>query len=332
MKKILQHLQMTISGIISTLVNYNNSYMKKQFSIKHFLLMMLIALCGVFVTSNSALGQSAKTWYTPTDYEPQVTNYFGTTGTSATTTTTAGTFRTGTTAINMLPGSTSAKYYWNSNLGIFPAVTTGYVHIIYWAKGYAGSASAEASLPSDRYVASGTSGSGSSDQTGTSVTLSKTAWTQCVSNNIVNNATRVYFAAPQCQVTGSSTGSGCYFDDFVIYSDATATADVTAPTSGPSALGYSGGSLSWTNGSDAGTGVQGSIVLGTNGSSPTTPVIGTDILHQGYYPVNGTITVSGTTWTVLANDNTLSGNTTAKSASVTGYTTYAVLNFDKAYN
>ena len=91
MKKILQHLQMTISGIISTLVNYNNSYMKKQFSIKHFLLMMLIALCGVFVTSNSALGQSAKTWYTPTDYEPQVTNYFGTTGTSATTTTTAGT-------------------------------------------------------------------------------------------------------------------------------------------------------------------------------------------------------------------------------------------------
>ena len=278
--------------------------------------------------TNISFGQSTKTWYTPTDYEPQATGLFGTSGGTATVTTAAGTFRTGTSAIGLLPGSTSAKYYWNSNIGIIPGVTTGYVHLIYWAKGYAGSATSESSLASFRYTTAGKTGTGSSGVTGTAVTLSTTAWTQCQLSYAVNNATRVYFAAPQCQLKGSSTASGCYFDDFIVYYDSIATTDTTAPASGPSNVSYDGSTLSWTNGIDAGTGVQGSIVLGTNTPNATTPTVGMNILQQGYYPAGTTIASadSTTTWTVLADD------TSATSYATTGYTTYAVFNYDKAYN
>ncbi len=292
-------------------------------------LCFFVFLVGIFssLLTNVGYGQTASgTWYQPKDYEP-ITNasYSGVSGGTITTTTAAGTFRTGTTAIQFAPGTTSSKYYWNSAIGVLPAATTGTVHIIYWAKAYAGSATSITTTPSNRYVTSGSTGSGSSDNSGSSVTLSKTAWTQCSSTTTPSNVTRVYFAAPACQLAGASTSSGCYFDDFVVYYDATSATDLTAPSSGPSTLSYSGGSLSWTNGSDAGTGVQGSIILGTNTASPTTPVIGTDILHQGYYANSSTITVGSTTWTVLT-------NTTSTSYTTSGYTTYAVFNYDKAYN
>lgn len=272
----------------------------------------------------SAFGQATGSWYTPTDVEALATGAYGVTGGSLAISTTD--YRTGTQSLAFAPASTSSKYCYNNNIGILPGVTTGRIHLIYWAKA-SDAATTLTSTAGVRYNTSGAIGSGSSgSMTATTTTISSTQWTRCSGYFAVNNATRYYFAAPAFQ-TSTNTYTA-YFDDFIWYYDAssTATTDLTEPEVAPSAVAGTAASLSWTNGSDAGTGVQGTLILGTNAASPTAIVNGTNLLDQGYYPAGATV---ATDWTVLTN---ISGASTTTYNPTTTYTTYAIINYDKAYN
>lgn len=310
-------MKATIYNTANTLTKAN---MKRFYN--KYILLGTVLLASILCTVNT-FAQAGDIWYEAKDYEPLnagVTSFNN--GTALATTTTAGTFRTGTTAIAFTAGSTSARHWMNNNIGVFPALATGYAHIIYYAK--TASAATTSSTPDFEYNTSPTTGDGSSGTTtGGAVTLNESTWTRVTGYITVNNTGRYYYADPIYQT--SSSGVICYFDDFIVYHSASTTTDITAPSAGASSLSYSGGTLSWTNGTDAGEGISGALILGTNTASPTSPVIETDVLHQGYYANSATITVGGTTWTVI-------GSTTGTSIATSGYTTYAVINFDKAYN
>ncbi len=271
------------------------------------------------LSSIYSFGQSTLTWYPTRDSSALNTNYNGVSGGTLSSVNTGA--RSGTYAYSYTAASTSAKYWWNSLIGAFPAASTGYAHMIYWAKvsAYNG-ASAVTTTPTLRYVATATSGAGSSSTTTSTVTtLNTSTWTRCTGYTSVSNVTRVYFAAPFTTATGNGAAL-TYFDDFVVYYDASSTTtDITAPSSGPSALSNSGTAISWTNGSDAGTGVQGSIVLVSTNATAGAPTL----LDQGYYAPGTAVDAN---WTVATNTTSTSWTITGTPAKV------AVINYDKAYN
>ena len=291
-----------------------SSYTKYRV-VSFFLTQLIIGLFLVF----TIVAQPTAPWYQTKDYEPLLTNYFGVSGgTGPTVVSAAGTFRTGSSAISHTPGSTTNKYWYNQNIGII-GNSTGYAHMIYWAKGLLNTASAVGTIATFRYTTTGTVGSVSSSAT-TSVNpaLSTTAWTRYTGYTTVNNATRIYHAAPFSTSTGNGTAL-VYYDDFVLYFDAGTTTDITPPSTAPSALTNNSGVLSWTNGTDAGTGVQGSLILVSSNANAVAPTL----LDQGYYPTGATI---GADWTVATNTATTSWTITGTPLVV------AVINYDKAYN
>lgn len=267
----------------------------------------------------SSFGQATGSWYTPVDFQAlsgTLNTTYGCTGTALALNTT--TYRTGSNSLSALyTGSNSAKTWWNDNLGIVPPAATGYVHVICWVKGYNATSTATLNLG---YCATATAGKNSATSIATATSLNTTTWTRVTGYCVPAKGTAyTYYPYP-------SFSYGGYWDDFVIYYDASSsTTDVVEPNVAPSAVSGTT-TLSWTNGSDAGTGVQGTIILGTNSTSPAAIVNGTNLLDQGYYPVGGTV---ATDWTVLTN---ISGTATTTYAPTTTYTTYAVINYDKAYN
>lgn len=134
-------------------------------------------------------------------------------------------------------------------------------------------------------------------------------------------------------VSGSTS---LYFDDVIIYSSTTATPDLTKPTS---ASAFTSGSItsnsigfSWTNGTDAATGIQNTIILRTTNLSASTPVMN----DQGVYSVAGGTSgpnVVSTDWSVIS-VSVGSGATSFTDNSVASGTSYkyAVIHRDLAYN
>ena len=120
-----------------------------------------------------------------------------------------------------------------------------------------------------------------------------------------------------------SASSAHYVDDVVLYYDNSSTIDLTAPTSAtvPSAT---TSSISWTNGSDAATGIENTLILRrTSGSADDL-----SLNDQGLYAVSAT-DQSGH-WTVVS--NSVSSAATSYSGTFSAGDRYAIVHRDYAYN
>ncbi len=241
--------------------------------------------------------------------------------TGTTTTTNA---RTGSYAlVSNSSTSTSNTAHTNSSTISIPANNYGIV--IAWARGSNSFSNASAG---------GTLGVTTSSTTTANIGTTLTRLTYVTA---LNGASTQNFS---CRVSSRSSTSGqatqVYFDDVIMYASTTNTPDLTKPTS-PSS--FTSGTINsgsvgftWTNGTDAGTGNQATIILRTTNLSAATPVLN----DQGVYSVTGGTsgpnTVS-TDWTVISvtvgsgattfTDNTVSASTSYR---------YAVIHRDLAYN
>src|SRR4051812_1803863 len=175
----------------------------------------LIFLLVLFASGTFA--QSTGTSYLPTDVEAQTGTAYGVSGGSESIVNT--TSRTGTQSVKFNPASTTAKYWYNNNIGVLPGVASGYAHIIFWVKAEIGSGTPTmTATPNIRYNTTAATGNGSSSSTtGSTVTLSTATWSRVTGYTSVTSSTRYYYAAPMEQTTVNNAGNNFYVDDLVMY-------------------------------------------------------------------------------------------------------------------
>ena len=252
------------------------------------------------------------------------------TGTQIATTSTTGAYvRTGNNALVLEMSSaasattTHTAYIQNSNT---VSVAAGqYLHTIAWntANSSAGTL----------YTFFGGTTSGGTTTSTTAVALSATVGTfKRYSGDLLYASAAT--VNPLVGFTKSNANDRAFFlDDIVSYTDATATSDLTKPATAPSGFSNqtptsaSSIALGWTNGTDAGTGVKGFLVLRSTITTSTAPSLN----DQAIYPDGTTIG----NWTVV-------GHGTATNGSITSYTDitydittpciYTIINYDLAYN
>lgn len=229
--------------------------------------------------------------------------------------------RTGVKALSHTTSSTNNVAHTNSSTISVPA--NYYGHVIGWALG--SNANARASC-------GGTLGTTTSSAT---ITTIGTTLTRLSYSTPQNGASAQDFS---CRInTRSVSGSTTlYWDDVIMYTSNSSAPDITKPVIPTSftngAITSSSVGFSWTNGSDAGTGIQNTIILRTTNLSATTPVMN----DQGVYStVGGTSgpNVVTTDWTVIST-SVASGTTTYTDNTVSASTSYkyAIVHRDLAYN
>lgn len=262
-------------------------------------------------------GVIGNTWgQTPTNggFEDGITNW--TTAGSAGTTNA----RTGSNALAHTTSSTSNIAHTNSTT--ISVANNAYAHVIGWAIG---------SNSNSRASCGGTLNTTANSATILTIGTTLTRLTYSVQNT---SGSSQNFS---CRInTRSNSGSTTvYWDDVIVYTNSSATADVTDPTT---ATAFTNGSItpssiafSWTNGSDAATGIQNTIILRTTNTSATTPSLN----DQGVYSISGgtsgpnnigdwtVISVAVTSSTTSYIDNTVAAGTSYK---------YAIIHRDLAYN
>lgn len=245
------------------------------------------------------------------------TNFWTTTGTAGATNA-----RTGINALSHTTSSSSNVAHTNSTIISIPNLQYGIV--IGWCVGSNGATTASVGG-----TLNATTSSTSTNNIGTTLTRLVYSSAQNTSGSAQNFT---------CRVNTRSTGGATtvYWDDVIMYASTTATPDLTKPTS---ATTFTNGSINsnsvnftWTNGSDAGTGLQATIILRTTNTSALTPTMN----DQGVYSVTGGTSgpnIVSTDWTVISTTvgsgtNSYSDNTVAASTSYK----YAVIHRDLAYN
>ena len=234
--------------------------------------------------------------------------------------------RTGSYALALSSTSTWSNRYWYSN-DLYGASAVGtYVHFIYWGKASAASTSVNASL---RYTTFAPPTGIGTLIAGTVVALSTASWTR-VTYRAGNANNRWYYPSPRKSTSNATT---FYIDDVIIYTSTSTTTDIVSPSSPTGLTGDDVNGLSWTNGTDAGTGatgIQATLVFkrtaGSNGNNDLA------LNNQGIYSLTSTEgpSVVGN-WTLVD---------PALAAAATSYSTgtfvvdeeYAVVHRDLAYN
>jgi len=243
--------------------------------------------------------------------------------------TTTGTFstawaRTGTYSL-LSASSTSTSNLAHTNATIVSVPASGWAHVICWAQGINSNANASCGG-----TMNGTVASAATQNIG--ITLTQLSYNkQNTTAGAVNFTLRV-----NSRASVNTTATQTYFDDVIMYVDNATTADLINPTAATSittgTVTASSAGFNWTNGSDAGTGIQNTIILRTTNLSAVTPVMN----NQGVYTLSGGTAgpnVVSTDWTVISisvgsaittyTDNSVSQNTSYK---------YAVIHRDLAYN
>ncbi len=131
------------------------------------------------------------------------------------------------------------------------------------------------------------------------------------------------------RLRSKAQGAACvvYYDDIVLYTSESATADIVAPTAAHN-LTLDNNKLSWTEGTDTLTGVQATLVLRTSNATAEAPVLYAQAAYAT--PDDATsISVIGD-WSVIA--SLPSGTTTYTDGTATANDRYAVVHRDLAYN
>ncbi|NIC02895.1 choice-of-anchor D domain-containing protein [Flavobacterium sp. J49] len=229
--------------------------------------------------------------------------------------------RTGVNSLSHSTSSTSNVAHTNSTLISIP--NGSYAHVIGWAIG---------SNTVARASCGGTLNVTTSSTAITTIGTTLTRLTHSVQNS---SGSSQNFS---CRVNTRSVAGPTivYWDDVVMYSSTSATPDLVKPIEPTSfvvgTLNSSSASFSWTNGSDAGTGIQNTVILRTTNLSASAPSMN----DQGIYSVTGGTSgpnIVSTDWTVLST-SVGSGSTSYTDSTVTQNTTYkyAVIHIDLAYN
>ncbi len=213
----------------------------------------------------------------------------------------------------------------HTNTSTISVANNGYAHVIAWAKGL--NSSSNASVGGTLNVSTSSTVTSNIGTTLTQLTYNSAQNTSGITQNF------------SCRVNSRSsagTATQVYFDDVIMYTDATTAVDIVKPTAASSFINGTTGSgfvsFSWTNGSDAATGIQNSIVLRTTNLAAATPVMN----DQGIYSIaggtSGPNTVT-TDWTVLST-SVLSSSTSYTDATVSPATSYkyAIIHVDLAFN
>ena len=234
--------------------------------------------------------------------------------------------RTG--AYSMKTASYHAATFSNyiQNVNSVAVATNGYLHIICWAR----SSNTPTLYFSGSY--SGTIIAAQSPMTGSST------FAQFYGSVPFSSAGSYY---PDLGIiTSNGSSSVSYIDDIVAYADLSATTDITTPNVAPTSLASgtitsSTVPLTWTNGSDAGTGVQGSIILRAASTVTTSPTLNSQSIYSvagGASGPNTDVSSSNAGWTIVG-INSGSGTTFTDNTIVSGTTyKYAVINYDLAFN
>ena len=273
-----------------------------------------------------ACSLSAQTNSNPIGFENNsITNWTGGSGSESAAIET-GTVRTGDYALALTTTSTSSNMYWYSHNPYGASATGTYVHFIYWAMASTINTSVNASL---RYSTSNPPTGIGTLSAGPVTALSTSAWTQ-VKYYRGNANGRYYYPSPRRTTSNATT---FYVDDVIIYTSNSTTTDIVAPTAASSVNGTNVEGLTWTNGTDTGTGatgVQATLVFkrtgGVNGSADLS------LNNQAIYSLTSTEgpSVVGN-WTLL--DATIDDTeTTYASGTFTVDEEYAIVHRDLAYN
>ena len=249
----------------------------------------------------------------------------GTTGWTTTGSLSTSNARTG--ANSLLSASSSSNSNTaHTNSATISIPTGNYAHVIGWAIG--SNSFANASVGGTLNT---TANSSATANIGTTLTR-LTAW------NVQNNSGSSQSFS--CRVSSRSSASGSatqvYFDDVIMYTDAVSSADITKPvmptTFTNGTIVANSATFSWTNGLDAGTGIQNTIILRTANLSAATPVMNDQGVYSTAGGTSGPNTV-GSDWTILST-SVSAGATAYTDASVSAGTSYkyAIVHRDLAYN
>ena len=173
-----------------------------------------------------------------------------------------------------------------------------------------------------RMSVAGKAGIGYDEAGGKDFDVSASTWTRVYKEFTAGSAK----SGKKLQPTISSSSSGnMYVDDIVMYKG---TVDVTAPSSASSASATTS-SISWTNGSDANTGLQKTLIWHrTSGSSDDLT-----LNAQGIYSLTSTIGPSADQsghWTLLS--ASVAHDATSYSGTFVEGDRYAIVHRDLAYN
>lgn len=224
--------------------------------------------------------------------------------------------------------SSSTNQRWDQT-GYAVSVPGGqYVHLIYWAIRGGTSASQTRTTPAITLSNHGNV-LGSEIAPGGSYVR--------VTTSRQNSSAGSEMAYPSIHTRSNNSGQSVTpgYDDIVIYASNNSNPDLTAPTAAScfqvTNASAAGIGLSWTNGTDAETGVRGTLILRTSASSTSTATF----LSQGTYTTStvsadGVRTING--FDIIA--NLPAGQTTFTDASLVANTRYryAIVHYDLALN
>jgi hypothetical protein len=234
--------------------------------------------------------------------------------------------RTGSYSLKLTTTSSFTNRNWYSHYPYGASASGTYVHFIYWAKAASGTPSVNASLRYDNEAPPVGAGS---LVAGTAVALNTSTWVR-VRYAAGNTNGRWYFPAPRKTTSGAGT---FYLDDMIIYTSSSSTTDITAPSAATGATGNNVSGLSWTNGSDSGTGstnVQNTLIF-----KRTAGTVGTGGLTLNDQAIYSLIITNGPTsvgnWTLIT-DTIAASSTSYSEGSFTVGEEYAIVHRDLAYN
>jgi len=234
--------------------------------------------------------------------------------------------RTGTYSLNLSTTVTGSNKYWYTN-SVYGASASGtYVHFIYWIKTSTAGTAMDASM---RYASAGPPSGTGSTANGTAVTIPADTWTR-VTYFAGNSNNRWYFPAPR----RTSGGIASFFmDDGIIYTSASNTTDLTAPLTPTGLTATAAGAnanLSWTSNTDAGTGVQATIILRTTNTAAPLPVLNDQGVYSTLGGADGPSAIGD--WTVISTTTGATATAYTDNGVANGTYKYAVLLRDLAYN
>jgi len=228
--------------------------------------------------------------------------------------------RTGSGSMSYITTSTSNQDMRSSTTISVPNIN--YVHVIGWAIG--NNTLSRASVGTFM---------GSLSASTSYLTIGTTRTQLTYSGQNTQGSTQTALIKLNSRSATSESSTTLYWDDTVIYTSSSGTIDLTVPTT-PS--GFTNGTItansigfSWTNGTDAGTGVQKVIILRTTNMSAITPSLN----NQGQFSTGGGTSGPNTIgdWTIVSIDNVGTTFTNNGLTASTNYK-YAIIDMDLAAN
>ena len=227
--------------------------------------------------------------------------------------------RSGSKSLRLSTTSTSDQKAYHTGASA-TAPLTGYVTVMAWIKGENAQLNTRVGLYNSTTLTESSAGA--------YTTISTGSW-NIISGTFACVAGQNYYPVVMGRSISGGTGTG-EFDDVVMYFSASSSADVTNPgTAGTAVQGSSNGTevtLTWTDGSDAESGLEGYLVVRLSGVSATAV---NPLAQVNYSTVStqGPNAISGAT--VIYNGNAA---TCTDDPGVAGTYTYLIFTRDKAYN